>query len=125
MWVLVTSFIVAMLLNVGQFLWDNELRPTPKKPPLFIQSIENGQGDTIKDDKIGTTELSLRNDAGETALMVAIRRHSWRLADRLLKAGSSINSRDNWGHTALDMAKSKRDSEAFDWVTQHGGRPGD
>jgi ankyrin repeat protein len=75
--------------------------PTNKQKRIIEMLIDNG------------ASLDRRNKNGDTPLMVAIKVENYELATQLFNAGADFTLKNNWGISALDLAKKSNYTPLF------------
>lgn len=71
----------------------------------FMQAISDGACDAIKLSLISGINPNLQNEAGDTALLVAVTYNRVDLVDLLIKTGADVTLRNNDRWTPLQLAE--------------------
>ena len=75
---------------------------------LIIAATENTQDrDIVRYLVQHGANLEVKNSAGDTALLIAIRQQNHRLVAHLLAQGANVNAHDADGHSALQLAQAQ------------------
>ena len=69
-------------------------------------------------------DLEHRDDSGDTALLIAVRRGNHRLARHLVDQGADVNVRDAQGHSALGIAGELGYTEIVSLLRRYGAADG-
>jgi ankyrin repeat protein len=109
--------IVHLLLVKGA---DANLHPPDSFTPLIV-AVGNDDLDTVVELLAHGAEVN-QHDAllGETALMVASGDGRLEIVKALLAHGAKVNDKNKKGHTALDFATLKHQSEVITYLKKHG-----
>lgn len=111
--------MVRMLAAAGTPLETNN----PRRPSPLISAVSNGYDEKVEALLECGARVNAVNGAGETALMMAARRNSTAMVQRLLDAGADIHlrSRNNWD--ALIYARSSGGYDTVQLLRRALGQP--
>jgi ankyrin repeat protein len=89
---------------------------------LFFESIEKGDCSKVELYLGDGIDLTVRNNIGWTALMVAVTFGKTEIVRLLLKKGAEVNAQSFSGLTALKMASYSKNDEIIQLLKQAGAK---
>lgn len=103
---------------------DNDNRELPSDidnhTRLFFESIEKGDYAKVETFLADGIDITVRNNIGWTALMVAVTFGKKEIVRLLLKKGADVNAQSFSGLTTLKKAMYAKDNEMIRTLTQAG-----
>jgi len=102
----------------------DEQKRMHEREERLLDASRQGDVDTVRN-LIGDGALiDIKDSAGKTALMLAIRSGSRQVAELLLEKGADINAQDSEGYCVLDIASQNRQRKLFSALIGKGADAG-